>query len=73
MLADPIPLHQALLNLVVNAIEAMESEPPERERTLAVNVEASGFQVRIRVADTGRGPSFTILLPGEVPCSPQTA
>ncbi len=121
VLADPIQLHQALLNLVVNAIEAMESELPERERTLAVNVDASGSEVRIRVADTGpgaddaalarmlqtfhttktrgtglgllvtrslveahggrlevarnagRGLCFTILLPGEEPCSPQTA
>jgi len=119
--ADPIQLHQALLNLVVNAIEAMEGEPPEQERTLTVNVEAQDRAVRIRVADTGhgadaaafarmlqtfhttksrgtglgllvtrslveahggrlevtrnagRGLCFTILLPGEEPCSPPRA
>jgi two-component system sensor kinase FixL len=53
--ADPIQLHQALLNLVVNAVEAMESEPPEMERILTVNVDSADSGVRIRVADTGHG------------------
>jgi PAS domain S-box-containing protein len=55
VLADPIQLHQALLNLVVNAVEAMESEPPEMERVLTVKVESVDSGVRLRVADTGHG------------------
>ncbi|MBK7658519.1 MAG: PAS domain-containing protein [Betaproteobacteria bacterium] len=52
---DPVQLYQALLNLVVNAIEAMEAEPGHHPRGLAVRVEAIGERVRLRVADTGPG------------------
>jgi C4-dicarboxylate-specific signal transduction histidine kinase len=55
VLADPIQLHQALLNLVVNAIEAMESEAPELERILTVRVAPGNSGVSIRVSDTGHG------------------
>jgi PAS domain S-box-containing protein len=52
---DPVQLYQALLNLVVNAIEAMESEPGDEPRRLVLRVEASAGRVRLRVADTGPG------------------
>lgn len=52
---DPVQLYQALLNLVVNAIEAMESDTDTHERRVAVRVEASAGRVRLRVADTGPG------------------
>lgn len=55
VLADPVQLYQALLNLVVNAIDAMEGNPPEAARTLAVAVEAEDGGVRIRVGDSGHG------------------
>lgn len=55
VLGDPIQLHQALLNLIVNAIEAMEGEPEGVERALLVSVGAAGAGVRIRIADTGPG------------------
>ena len=55
VLADPIQLYQALLNLVVNAIEAMENEPAGFERSLAMAVEPENGGVRIRVSDTGHG------------------
>jgi PAS domain S-box-containing protein len=52
---DPVQLYQAVLNLVVNAIEAMEGEPDPHPRRLTVRVESSGERVRVRVADTGPG------------------
>ncbi|MGE0358459.1 MAG: ATP-binding protein [Burkholderiales bacterium] len=55
VLGDPIQLHQALLNLVVNAIEAMESQPADLERSLRVTVAAVADGVVLRVADTGPG------------------
>lgn len=55
VMADPIQIYQAYLNLVVNAIEAMESEPAEIERTLAVTARAEKGGVRIAFADSGPG------------------
>lgn len=52
---DPVQLYQALLNLVLNAVEAMEAEPAEHPRRLVLRVESAGDRVRIRVADTGPG------------------
>jgi two-component system sensor histidine kinase HydH len=48
--ADPEQLWQALLNLLRNSIEAMQSGG-----TLAVSTQKSGNQVLLRVADNGRG------------------
>jgi PAS domain S-box-containing protein len=55
VLGDPIQLHQALLNLVMNAIEAMETQPPGVERGLRVTVAPEGQGVALSVADTGPG------------------
>ncbi|MBL0144184.1 MAG: PAS domain-containing protein [Betaproteobacteria bacterium] len=55
VMADPIQLHQVLLNLVVNAIEAMEGAAPGTERTLVVAIERETGGVRLRVQDTGPG------------------
>ena len=55
VLGDPIQLYQALLNLVLNAIEAMESAPASAERSLVVAVAREKPGVRIRVSDTGPG------------------
>ena len=55
VLADPVQLYQALLNLVVNAIDAMEGNPPGAPRTLAIAAEGEDGGVRIRVTDSGHG------------------
>lgn len=55
VLADPVQLYQALLNLVVNAIDAMEGNPPGVPRTLAIAAEAGEGGVRLRVSDSGHG------------------
>jgi PAS domain S-box-containing protein len=55
VLADPVQLYQALLNLVVNAIDAMEGNPPGAPRTLAIAAQGERGGVRIRVSDSGHG------------------
>jgi len=61
--ADPALLKQAVLNLLLNGVQAMESLPPERPRTLTIRVvPASGDgrpspRVAIEVSDTGPGLS----------------
>jgi len=56
-------LKQALLNLLINAVQAMGSQPPDRPRELMLRVERvaasngsnNGGEVRIHVIDTGPG------------------
>ena len=52
---DPVQLYQAVLNLVVNAIEAMEGNPPDAPRTLRIAVAAEDAGVRVAVTDSGHG------------------
>ncbi len=58
---DPVQLHQVLLNLVVNAIEAMEGEPADRERHLTIEVGEDAEGVRVLVVDTGPGADDDLL------------
>ena len=54
-MADEIQIQQVLLNLVRNAIEAMEGAGSER-KVLTVGVQqASSSELRVRVTDTGPG------------------
>jgi two-component system sensor kinase FixL len=52
-LADKIQVQQVLVNLIRNAIEAME-EVPRRELTVSTMASSDGM-VRVSVADTGSG------------------
>jgi two-component system sensor kinase FixL len=53
VLADKVQIQQVLLNLMRNAIEAMEDEP---RRELVISTDAvEDAMVRISVADTGSG------------------
>jgi len=61
VMADPVQLYQALLNLVVNAIEAMEGNPAGVERALVVAVEPENGGVRVRVTDSGPGADNEVL------------
>ena len=48
-------LKQALLNLMINAVHAMESNPPERPRELLVRLSTSEDSVSVHVIDSGPG------------------
>lgn len=52
---DAVQLHQVLMNLVLNAFEAMDARPPG-QRTLVVSTRLEGDgNVRLAVADSGPG------------------
>jgi len=51
---DRVQLQQVLLNLLVNAMEAVSDSAPA-DRQIAVGVQATGTQVLVAVTDTGRG------------------
>ncbi|NJD88630.1 MAG: PAS domain-containing protein [Betaproteobacteria bacterium] len=53
--ADPVQLYQAVLNLVLNAIEAMEDNPARAARTLRIALRAERDGVRLSVTDSGHG------------------
>ena len=54
-------LKQAVLNLLINAVQAMSEQPPDRSRELILRVEVAGgdaehpAEARIHVIDTGPG------------------
>jgi len=50
--ADPVQLQQVLVNLITNAVEAMEAEP---KRHLFITSQREGDAVRVRIRDTGPG------------------
>ena len=53
--ADPVQLQQAILNLIVNAVDALRETPPEA-RSLAIEVSAEpAGGVRFAVHDSGPG------------------
>ncbi len=53
--SDPKQLEIVFINLMKNALEAMEEEPLERPRRLALAAKAEGGTVVVTVGDTGPG------------------
>lgn len=53
LVCDPEQIHQVLLNLVLNAAEAMETV--EGERRLLINASSRDGMAQIQVSDTGSG------------------
>ena len=51
---DPVQLQQVLINLVVNAIEAMRAST-DRPRELRIRVEKNADGILVQVQDSGRG------------------
>jgi signal transduction histidine kinase len=54
---NPQLLEQVLLNLFLNALDAMCAKHDEQERVLEVSTELKGEMIEIRVSDTGIGMS----------------
>jgi two-component system, LuxR family, sensor kinase FixL len=54
ILGDPIQLQQVLLNLILNAVEAMIDRPPE-EREVVVRATTASLGVEVTVTDQGPG------------------
>jgi two-component system C4-dicarboxylate transport sensor histidine kinase DctB len=54
LVCDPEQLHQALLNLVLNALEAMAATPPSA-RLLTITAQTDGESASLRVVDRGSG------------------
>jgi signal transduction histidine kinase len=54
ILGDRVHLQQVLLNLLMNAVDAVATMPPERRR-VRVRITQGDSEVRLAVADTGTG------------------
>lgn len=63
---DPDQVHQVVMNLVLNALQAMEPLPPGAERvlTLSTGLGAQGASLWLEVADSG--PGVTEALRGRI-------
>jgi two-component system sensor histidine kinase DctS len=59
LMADQVMLEQVLLNLMRNALEAMNDQPPERRR-LTIKLSQLENQMEIRVIDLGPGISTEV-------------
>jgi PAS domain S-box-containing protein len=53
--ADQVQLQQVLLNLIVNAFEAMDGQPAAERRVIIRSERESGARVRVSVRDFGPG------------------
>jgi signal transduction histidine kinase len=57
---DQVHLQQVLLNLIINALEAMAGQPPEKRR-LIVRTGLRGTEVEVSITDSGCGIDLTKL------------
>ena len=55
VLADADQLHQVLMNLIINAQQALQDQPPPRKLKMSSRFDADANTVRIAVADNGPG------------------
>lgn len=55
VLADADQLHQVLLNLIINAQQSLQDQPPPRRLRVASRFEPGADAIRITVADNGPG------------------
>jgi signal transduction histidine kinase len=51
---DPVQLQQVLLNVIMNAMEAMNSKAPS-QRTINITTRANAMQVEAVIVDSGQG------------------
>lgn len=58
---DPVQLQQVLLNLFLNACDAMDGNPPGRRRLAVATAVGPGPQARLTVADNGAGIAAGLL------------
>jgi len=76
LVGDRHQIQQVVLNLVTNAIQAVQQNPPERPRRIAIASGAGGDMLWLRVTDSGPGipddlapqiftPFFTTKDPGQ--------
>lgn len=52
---DRVQLSQVLLNLILNAMDAVTGQPPERRRIVVAAIRTDDGQIEIQVADSGPG------------------
>lgn len=57
---DPVHLQQVLLNLIINAMDAMK-DVPVAERQLTITTRAHGRNAQVEVIDTGSGIDSSVL------------
>ncbi|HEY8161830.1 MAG TPA: PAS domain S-box protein [Methylocystis sp.] len=55
LLADADQLHQVLLNLVVNAKQALETQPAPRQISIVARADRAAQKLDIRISDNGPG------------------
>ena len=55
VMGDQVQLHQVLLNLIMNAFEAMGETPPAQRRVIIRSERISDGRVRVSVRDFGTG------------------
>jgi C4-dicarboxylate-specific signal transduction histidine kinase len=52
---DPIHLHQVIINLVMNGMDAMDGEPPPHNLTIRTPRNAEHDVAEVRISDSGKG------------------